>query len=270
MMVATVNSANRDAIDRVLQYAIVAAADEDDPRDRELGPVHLLKFVYLTDLAWARAHDGNTYTGAEWRFHHFGPWELGVYERVEPAIAAIEANRRVVSGGRSSDEFVRFGLTHQVDLIRERLEAALPIAITSAVRNAVHEFGSDTASLLRHVYLTPPMLRAAPEDRLDFTLVALRMAATDASPESATRLTARLRRQRKQVLETGRQLLRQRFASTPGQTVTAPAPRYDEVFSAGVKWLDSLAGAPLESVAGELTVAPGIWHSATRRDPDLP
>ena len=37
------------------------------------------------------------------------------------------------------------------------------------------------------------------------------------------------------------------------QTIPSRPPRYDEVFFEGVRWLDSLAGEPVEPQKGEIT-----------------
>lgn len=61
--------------------------------------------------------------------------------------------------------------------------------------------------------------------------------------------------------------LAQRAASAP--PAVTPVPRYDDVFAAGMEWLDALAGEPVESTAGVLTVAPGDWEALTRTASDL-
>jgi hypothetical protein len=48
------------------------------------------------------------------------------------------------------------------------------------------------------------------------------------------------------------------------------APRYDEVFIEGMKWLDSLAGPALESSTGTMVVSPEVWKSKARRGDDVP
>ena len=70
-------------IDKVYLYTLALAAQADDFRQRALGRIHLLKYAYLADLAYARRNDGVTYTGTPWRFYHFGPWEASAYGRVE-------------------------------------------------------------------------------------------------------------------------------------------------------------------------------------------
>ena len=90
--------------DLLLKY-ILAAAGQEDPGHRELGPIHLIKYLYLADLIFAEKHGGETYTGALWRFHHFGPWSPEVYSRIEPVINRSRGPGEtdpVVKGGRVS------------------------------------------------------------------------------------------------------------------------------------------------------------------------
>lgn len=79
-------------VDRMIQYALSVAAGEDFC-NRELGPIHLIKYVYLADLAHAERNKGQTFTGTPWRFHHFGPWDMEVYKRIEPACSVIGAEK---------------------------------------------------------------------------------------------------------------------------------------------------------------------------------
>jgi hypothetical protein len=61
-------------IDLLIQYAILIAGQEDEYFDRQLGPIHLIKYVYLADLAYAEHNYGETFTGIDWQFYKFGPW----------------------------------------------------------------------------------------------------------------------------------------------------------------------------------------------------
>ena len=256
--------------DLLIQYVLVAAALQDDWRDRELGPIHLLKYSYLGDLAYAERHEGVTFTGSEWQFYHFGPWQAQVHDRIEPALAAIKANRKAIPSSRFEGDFIRFSLEPE-DLahLRERTEKELPLGVGAAVRAAVHEFGSNTAALLRHVYLTPPMLRAAPGETL------VLRPDTDRSNRTAsdvgTALTGAERKRRSQLLSALKDRVRERLSQNQVRRHAAvPQPRYDEVFAAGTEWLDALAGDPPESGNGELTFSTDIWKSPTRSDPDVP
>ena len=84
-------------IDLLIQYAILIAGQEDEYLDRRLGPIHLIKYVYLADLAYAERNCGETFTEIAWQFYKFGPWSQAVNERIKPALAAIET----WIGGRS-------------------------------------------------------------------------------------------------------------------------------------------------------------------------
>lgn len=257
--------------DLLLQYILIAAAQEDDLRDRELGPIHFLKYAYLGDLAYARRRDGQTYTGAEWQFYHFGPWQAQIHGRIEPALAVVNADRKVLRSARY-DDFVRFSLQRgsELESLCERLETELPLTVTGAVRAAVHEFGANTAALLRHVYLTAPMVSAAPGEKLVFCHGMLE--STQAEPtEPSIKLTASQRKRRKEVLLALKQRVQERLdRRAAGLQKVSPEPRYDAIFAAGTEWLDAVAGDPIEPVTGELTVSPDVWKSPTRTKPDVP
>ena len=80
-------------VDLLIQYALLVAGEADDYQDRSLGPIHLLKYVYLSDLAYAKREQGQTYTGTPWKFHKFGPWSAEVHGRIEPALRLINADK---------------------------------------------------------------------------------------------------------------------------------------------------------------------------------
>jgi hypothetical protein len=82
---------NQARCDQPIQFALIEAGRQDEYTDRDLGPIHLLKYVYLADLAHADRQGGKTFTGARWTFYHYGPWAHGVYARIDPALAAIHA-----------------------------------------------------------------------------------------------------------------------------------------------------------------------------------
>ena len=77
-------------IDSIMQYALAEAGQNEDWMDRRLRPIHLIKYVYLADLEHAE-RTGETFTGAPWRFYHFGPYCAEVWERVDPAMDAMRA-----------------------------------------------------------------------------------------------------------------------------------------------------------------------------------
>jgi len=257
-------------IDLLLQYIVAVAAEQDEFRDRELGPIHLLKYVYLADVAFAERNQGSTYTGTRWQFHHFGPWSVEVLNRIEPALHSIGVEPKRIPS-RFTDDAVRYGL-HPSDAarVRARGDRELPSTVQFSLSRAIHEFGSDTASLLRAVYLTPPMLNAAPEEKLDFvTAVRERPAEYVALADTSTSKSQQKLRQRR-LAEIRAEVQARLMSVKEGLGATQQAPRYDEVFSEGVKWLDRLAGEAVPEREGRLSVADDVWKSETRRDPEIP
>ena len=158
---------NNDRIDQLLQFALLSAGQEDEYIDRWLGPIHLVKYVYLADLAFARTNDGQTYTGLPWIFHHYGPWEYSCFKRIEPALAAINADKQVRSSTHFENDYDRWCIRDP--RLHDELQQKLPVGIAGAITKHVHQFGIDTNGLLHYVYKTLPMISAAPGETLDFT-----------------------------------------------------------------------------------------------------
>lgn len=251
-------------IDLVLQYALAVAGERDGyGYDRELGPIHLVKYVYLADLAYAAQHEGETFTGAPWRFHHYGPWSPEVWDRIIPALRAIGANERHFTS-QYKDDAVRWSASEPA--LMEALGGRLPFEVASSVRRAVNEFGGNTAPLLQEAYTTPPMLQTAPGEMLDFAAVLDAPRAPVSPPPllkpiSKTQL-GKLRKRVQERLEALR--------GAEAERLVQPKPRYDENFARGTAWLDSLAGDDLEEESGEVLVSDHVWTSYARRAPKLP
>jgi hypothetical protein len=250
-------------VDLVIQYALAVAAEAEDFRDRELGPIHLLKFVYLADLAYART-ERQSFTGASWKFHKFGPWAVEVFQRLQPALHSIEASERRFAA-TANEEGVRWRVK-DTGLARD-LEPKLPWSVAREVKHAVRQYGSDTTGLLHFVYRTPPMLRAAPGEALNLLIeeaVETREANTTEAllPEISKTKVKKL-----QALVNDRLAERRR-----ARTLVAPdpAPRYDEVFTKGQDWLDGLAGDPVTAEKGQVHFSDEVWKSPGRRDPEIP
>lgn len=254
-----------DRVDMVIQLAMAAAA-RNDFGEQELGPIHLLKYVYLADLAFAEKNHGVTFTGADWRFFKFGPWSASVNERIAPAVRAIEAHERTFSSHKFDGERLRWSLDHDADHVLRKLELALPLPVVSAVKAAVREFAGDTSSLLNHVYMTRPMLHAAPDEQLRFDT-----AEPEAEPLLATEETSLTEKQKKRRRE-AMQRLKEELRGRPRRQFAPvmPPPVYDDVFAAGVRALDADAGEPIEATEGELTFDPAIWKSRGRHEPGPP
>jgi len=257
-------------IDILLKFAL-AAAGEEDFDNRQLGPIHLIKYVYLADLAYAKRHGGQTFTGVQWQFHHYGPWAYEVFERIEPVIAETGALEKRYSHPKFEDDFVRYTLSDES--LYKQLEEKLPFEIVSVIKQGIRKFGADTQGLLDYVYKTKPMLKAAPEEFLSFEDLSEEKLPTDGADESEEILSAKAKKRRKQKIKAPREKFRKRLAQKKAskKLVTPPTPpRYDEVFLEGTKWLDSLAGTPVKEEAGLLTISEDFWKSPARFDPDVP
>lgn len=256
-----------DHIDRLVQAALAAASQNDFP-NHELGPIHLVKYVYLADLAHARGHEGDIYTGAPWRFHHFGPWAKEVFERISPAVSAIHAQERVFASKYRQDN-CRWSV--EGDELLEQLERELPWDVFRAIRNEVSEFGSDTVSLLHHVYRTPPMLNAAPGEHLRFQ-VPVETEETSAAVSSDVTGSSDVHPLSKTAAKKLRQRVKEMLGQRRGQRLVEPdpAPRIDDVYREGQEWLDSLAGTPLAPLRGRLRFSDEVWKSDARRERELP
>jgi hypothetical protein len=256
-------------VDTLLKF-ILATAGEEDRGNRELGPIHLIKYLYLADLAHAERNAGETYTGLPWRFHHFGPWAEEAVSRIEPVVNEIGAVERMASGSKYDGDFVRYSFEDEIFL--NGLEREIPSWIANAIQRAVHGFGSDTESLLDFVYKTVPMLSAAPGEVLDFSVLHRKenKDAMKIDNEQAKVLTVRQQKKRKQALQDLKRRFRERLAAKSALKESGyTPPRYDEVFLEGVKWLDSLAGEPIKPVKGTARFSEDIWKSKARYDPDL-
>lgn len=252
---------NPERVDLVLKYALARAAQEEGRR--ELGAIHLLKLVFLADLAFAERNGGKTFTGSPWRFYKFGPYAEAVLDRLPPSLAAIGAIEKRIPSVHREGEFVRYRVIDMT--LADQLERDLPVAVCSAVKRAVHEFGDDTKALLHFVYTTKPMLRAAPHEVLDFSCAVrqkLEVAAPAVDPEST-----KAKKRRKERLEEVRSRIRELRARPVQQTCApVPEPRYDEEFRRGVEWMDQLAGERMDGREGRLTFSEGVWHSPARTE----
>jgi hypothetical protein len=259
-------------VDILIRY-IMAAAGQEDPGNRQLGLIHILKYIYLADLAFSTKHQGETFTGLPWMFYKFGPWAVEAHQRIAPVVKSMGAEERVYPSKYENDA-VRWTL-HDEDLLDE-LEHYLPREICWAVKKGVREFGSDTYGLLHFVYRTAPMLKAAPGELLDFRFAVPEPAgetpAEESAPPEPVKLSERGRKQRREALEDLRRRIRERLDNplVAKRMVVPTPPRYDDVFYEGLKWMDELDGNPIEPSTGEIVFFDDIWKSPNRSEPGVP
>jgi hypothetical protein len=259
-----------EKVDQLIQYALLLAGEEDDFLDRQLGAIHLIKYVYLADYEFAKVNNGATYTGTDWMFYKFGPWAQSINARISPALNAINADQKVFeSNYEEKEDWSRWCVSDEYRL--SRIEALVPSAIRLWMRTYVHKFGKRTPELLDFVYKTPPMLNAAPHEFLDFSnAIPEPRLVNEIQPES--RLASLTIKKQKRLKERMNELRAMSGArnSVGFELVRPIAPRYDEVFSQGISWLEQLAGPMIHQGSHLIEFSDEVWKSSTRKSKDVP
>lgn len=262
--------------DIMIRYILaVAAQGWGDFNSKDVGPIHIVQYVYLADLAYAEKHNGNSFSGVEWKFHHFGPWSTELYKRIEPACLAVNASKRTITD-TEYDDFDRWSIedSDHVDAISKEL----PLIISLTIDNKFKMFVTDTYDLLDYVYSTVPMRYAAPGEKLSFILAYETLQEQIKDKQKLKEYippvkTARQKKIRKRALqELKEKLHRKRNEKDKNQNskfVTPSQPRYDELFYKGQEWLDTLAGKPIANSEGELSISDSVWKSQARNEPNV-
>lgn len=260
-----------EKIDQIIQYSLLVAGEQDDYIERQLGPIHLVKYVYLADLAYAERREGETYTGVKWKFHKFGPWSMEVFSRIEPALVSINAHKKNFPSDYGNEDWVRWELRDE-RLLAEK-SAGMPIFVTSQIQRTVKRFGSSTPDLLRFVYLSLPMTAAAPSEELDFSSVLSGPEEAADKSDIAPRIEALSNRKSRKLRE-GMDGIREKLRVKPPhrKKLINPVRRSadDGVFEQGVAWLDSQAGDSLPEGQMKVRFSDDIWHSDVRKGSDVP
>jgi hypothetical protein len=257
---------SKDRVDQLLQY-ILAVAGQESGWERELGMIHLIKYAYLVDLTYAQYHKGQTYTGLTWTFHHFGPWSVECYKRIDPALEAVGAKKKTIESDKYED-FIRWCADDYG--LYEKLHDQMDLTVAGAVLKYIKKFGNDTYSLLDFVYKTEPMLKAAPEEVLEFMQTAV---ADDLTvDEKRAEPTARQKKKRRQkILDFKARLnkrLEEKVMARKADTCPLP-PRYDDIFFEGLEQLDQAAGKLPEEGEYLAVFDKDIWKSKARHDPEI-
>ncbi len=256
-----------DRLTQIIRFALARALREDHGFG-DLGMIHLIKLLYLSDLAFARSHAGETYTGIPWVFYHFGPWEKDAWGACVSVLDSPDIEKRVAVG--SAFERTTFRLTDpgEADEINAELERLLPSEVTRAVVSAVHEFGTDTRRLLHHVYTTEPMRAAIPGASISFD----GLEAFAPYPVVPLVPAPTLSKTQQNKADAAKAKLRDSIAAKAAARQAArviPMPVLNERELVALEELNRLLSededpAPTD-LHGELTFSPELWGSDFRR-----
>jgi len=266
-----------EKVDQLLKFALAIAGRRDTSMEREVGPIHLIKLLYLADLAYAQRHGGRTYTGAPWRFYHYGPWAAEVWKRIEPVAVSLHASERTLSS-QYRDDIKRWSLQdqEQVEELAAELDRELPLEVTSAITRGIRQFGVDfgidTTSLLHEVYRTQPMLGTRPGTLLRFELAVPPLASQESAADipAPEQLSAKQQKKRKEAVHNLRERVQLKLREQKKRALVPPPtpPSYDEEFIQGMQWLDSLAGEQIKhGEEGELHFSDEVWTAPGRGEP---
>ncbi len=260
---------NKDHLTLIYQYALLLAAEEEWDQ-RELGPIHLLKFAYLADLTYAEHNKGSTFTGVDWKFHNFGPWSNPAHDLIEPAALGIGADK-ITRPSDYEGDYIRFvvkedpeDLKRQVDAIRQKL----PMELRGVLQRVVHEYKSDTKKLLHAVYATMPMLLAAPGEPLDFHSVVREPTAIYAPAEAAEPeiiLSKKKQARLKSRMAELRKKCSQNYAKARAQQSKVVTQENPEELAEVTAWLDQLAGPEFPAGGATVHFTDEVWKSESRR-----
>ncbi|MFH0782004.1 MAG: type II toxin-antitoxin system antitoxin SocA domain-containing protein [Pseudomonadota bacterium] len=249
---------------KVLQFALLAAGEQDDYQDRSLGPIHLIKYVYLADLAYASRHDGNTYTGVRWQFYNFGPMSSEVYQAIEPALLAIDADIRTFHSDYGNEDCKRY--TASDDYCLSEVENYLPVTVTGTIRRLLRRYGNDTGALLEHVYRTKPMICSRPNEYLDFICAVDREVESD---EYVPFMEALSQRKINKLKQNTREIVERRRETPPrrrrrNSINPADLNLSEDDYAEGLRWLDELAGDSIEAGRYEANFDDSVWQPSIR------
>lgn len=245
----------------IVHFALLLAADDEDYTRRDLGEIHLLKYIYIADEVYARWNQGATFTGIDWTFYKFGPWSQAAYSLLLACLTNIGAELRTFPSRFGNEDCKRWRVQSDEAACRQ-LKDGLPMEVRQAVSAAIHRNGNDTASLLEEVYATEPMLRAAPGETLEFQ--AMDKAPREKDHEFVPLMDKLSVSQRRRFREKKRELQARIAERLAKQAAPEPPdlPR-DEEYAETLEWLDSLAGPRLPS-GSEVVFDESIWKSPAR------
>ena len=261
---------NKENLHIILQYSLLCARQNEDRWDWEIGPIHLIKYAYLADLAYAQRHEGATFTGVDWSFHNFGPWSVAVHQEIPVALNAIGALMQEFPSDYGDEDYYRWSYPDDdSNSLFEKIGNMVPPSVEFYLQKMVRKFGKDTPDLLDYVYNTPPMRSAAPGESLDFSEFVEDKLETVKEPfaPALSLLSAKKKKKLKTRLEEIRAAKKENgCVAREKRLVPSQMEPIDEtVWQKGIDWLDSLAGPSLPQGRHEVEFDDSVWKSSVRR-----
>ena len=136
--------------------------------DIRLTTNRLVKFIYLTDLYYARLRNGETLTGFPWRFVHYGPYCSEAMDCIERAVQDNLICKETYDSRFEPDKDYHIFSCRDDDA--EHIRDFFHIGVLGRIQNAIKNLGDDTPRLLDYVYFnTEPMRDVRKGDLLDFS-----------------------------------------------------------------------------------------------------
>jgi hypothetical protein len=257
---------NTEKIHKILQYALLCASQQDDWKDQSVGDIHLIKYVYLADLAYSKGNEGKTFTGVDWKFHHFGPWSFVTYKEIPLALDSIGAHEEILQSDYEDGTYHRWSIRESESLL-QKVSLDLPLVITAAIARFVCRFGNDTSSLLHYVYNTRPMKNAAPGEILDFSLAADILPAAGHARKFESSFDQLSARKKKKFTARIKALKEIRESRTHMEKLVSPPvpPMSKEVYLKGMEYLNSLAGPLPPEGRFDVEFDSSLWDSSIRK-----
>lgn len=147
-----------------LKEFIAAVLLEAQQNGRGLPVTFLVKFLYLLDVYYAEATEGNPITGVDWFFYHFGPYSEQVQSALDDCVKSGFILKEEVED--RGFELLQLNPSAKVSSLDEM---DLPFHAKNRLKLAINKFRYDLPGLLNYVYFrTEPMEKAVPHENLSF------------------------------------------------------------------------------------------------------
>lgn len=202
----------------------------------KLARTPLTKFIYLLDLYTAEERGGATFTGAAWKFWHFGPYAA----ELDAQIDSLAAQGAIQSEARENVD-KEYTLFYLGEWSSAQPLDALGISADARARlsEMIRQYSFDLPGLLNHVYFeTAPMADARPGEPLDFSKAERVVWARDVKPHKfGMPDQAKAKRARELIAKLGENRRARAF-----KPITAPI--YDEHYARAVAEADAELDLP--------------------------